>query len=80
MLLGDGDLDFTTLFLLSNTMQQDCVHSTDDQMMMYMPLLLGGVSSCDSFLCGINYSRVSISATHFCNRFLFNVQPHTRAG
>ena len=47
MLLGDGDLDFTTLFLLSNTMQQDCVHSTDDQMMMYMPLLLGGVSSCN---------------------------------
>jgi len=50
MLLGDGDLDFTTLFLLSNTMQQDCVHSTDDQMMMYMPLLLGGVSSNHSFL------------------------------
>lgn len=42
MLLDDGKLDFTTLFLLSNSMQQDCVHSTDDQMMMYMPLLMGG--------------------------------------
>ena len=45
LLIGDSDLDFTTLFLLSNTMQQDCEHNTDDQMMMYMPLLMGGVSN-----------------------------------
>jgi hypothetical protein len=40
LMLGDGGLDFTSLFLMTNMMNQDCTQDTDNQMNSLMPLLM----------------------------------------
>ena len=40
LLLGDDSLDFKSLFLLTNMMNQDCDHETDSMMNMLLPLLM----------------------------------------
>ena len=42
MLLGDQSLDFKSLFLMTNMMNQDCSQDTDQQMNMLIPMLLSG--------------------------------------
>lgn len=40
LLMDDGDMDFKSLFLMTNMMNQDCATNTDNQMQTLMPLLL----------------------------------------
>ena len=39
MLMGDGEMDFMSLFLMTTTMQNNC-GDTNDQMNMLLPMLL----------------------------------------
>ena len=45
LMLGDDSMDFKSLFLMTNMMNQDCAHETDSMMNMLMPMLLSGDGS-----------------------------------
>ena len=40
MLMGDGELDMKSMFLMTSMMQKDCSHDTNTQMNMMLPLLM----------------------------------------
>ena len=42
LMMGDDSLDFKSLFLMTNMMNQDCAHETDSMMNMLMPMLMMG--------------------------------------
>ena len=44
LMLDDDSMDFQTLFLMTNMMNQDCSSDTDSQMNMLMPMLMMGNS------------------------------------
>jgi len=68
LLLGDdndGGMDFKTLFLLTSMQQKDCVHGTDDQMSMFLPLLLTDSSSTsDSLMMMMMFNSMGNSPIH----------------
>ena len=66
MLLGDKSLDFKSLFLMTNMMNQDCSQDTDQQMNMLLPMLLSGKYYCINikyFLSNYSYYFIHFSTT-----------------
>jgi hypothetical protein len=48
LMMGDNSLDFKSLFLMTNMMNQDCTTDTDSQMNMLLPMLMMGDESSNS--------------------------------